>query len=48
MRDKNKLNERIEYVKKTIQKENNTTKTVKKLAKQLFLSERTIYNDLAK
>lgn len=48
MRDKSKVEDRSNYVKKIIEKAPNTDKAVKKLAKQLFLSIATIYNDLAK
>lgn len=48
MRDKIKVKERSNYVKKVIEKAPSTDKAVKKLAKRLFLSIATIYNDLAK
>ncbi len=37
---------RARYVKKRIEDTRNTTQEVKKLAKELFLSERTIERDL--
>ena len=48
MRDKISLENRSKYVKKIVEKSSSTDKAVKKLAKQLFLSIATIYNDLAK
>lgn len=48
MRDKTLLKKRSNYVKKIIEKKNNTSKTVKQLSRKLFLSESTIYKDLAK
>ena len=48
MRDKTALEDRSKYVKKIIEKAQSTDKAVKKLAKILFLSVATIYNDLAK
>ena len=48
MRNKIKLEERSNYVKKVIAKASNTDKAVKKLSKELFISERTIYRDLTK
>lgn len=46
MRDPLLLKERSEYVKKVIAKSPSTHIAVEKLAKRLFLSERTIYKDL--
>lgn len=37
---------RAKYVKKCVSESKNCTKVVKKLAKELFLSERTIERDL--
>ena len=45
-RDKERLNKRREYVKQKIWVAKNTDSEVKKLARRLFLSERTIYKDL--
>lgn len=44
----NTLEKRSDYVKKVISKSNNTDKTAKILAKELYLSVRTIYRDLVK
>lgn len=44
--NKSKIDERKEYVKDVVNKSENTTKAVEKLANELFLSERTIWRDL--
>ena len=44
--NKSKLAERRAYVKKEVWKAKSSTKQVKKVAKKLFLSESTIWNDL--
>ena len=48
MRDKKKLEQRSNYVKKIVAKSQSTQKAVEKLAKDLFVSESTIYKDLAR
>lgn len=44
--NKSKLDERRQFVKKTVWKSKNSTKAVKQVAKKLFLSESTIWKDL--
>lgn len=46
--NKHKLDERKRYVKKRVEKVKNKTSEIKRLADELFLSERTIKNDLQK
>ena len=46
MRDKALVEDRSNYVKKVVAKAASTDKAVKKLAKRLFVCERTIYRDL--
>ncbi|KKN24457.1 hypothetical protein LCGC14_0894820 [marine sediment metagenome] len=48
MRDKSLVKDRSNYVKKVVAKATSTQKAVSNLAKKLFISERTIYRDLAK
>ena len=48
MRDKSLVKDRSDYVKKVVAEATSTDITVKKLAKKLFISERTIYRDLAR
>ena len=48
MRDKALVEDRSNYVKKVVAEAKSTDTAVKKLAKKLFISERTIYRDLAK
>ena len=48
MRNKSLVEERTKYVKKIIEKAVNNHQAVKKLAKELFVCESTIYKDLAK
>jgi hypothetical protein len=43
---KNKIQERREYVKSVVNQSPNTTEAVRELADELFLSERTIWYDL--
>jgi len=43
-----KLKERAQYVKERVGKVNNKTTEIKRLAKELFLSERTIRRDAEK
>ncbi len=45
---KNILEKRAEYVKKEVNKSKNTTKAIKRLSNELYLSERTIERDLKK
>jgi len=47
MRDKGKMQQRSDYVKGIVSKSKHTAEAVQKLSKQLFISERTIYRDLA-
>lgn len=49
-RDTEKLNKRRCYIRDTIENKStqSTTKTVKQLSKELFLSQSTIWKDLAK
>jgi len=47
-RDKEKMQKRSEHVKAVVSKTPSVSKAIKKLAKELFLSERTIYRDLEK
>lgn len=44
--NKSKLEQRREYVKEQINSAPNTTQAVKELSDKLFLSEKTIWNDL--
>lgn len=48
MRDQDKLQKRSDYVKRIVSKATSTQNAVEKLAKKLFVSESTIYKDLAK
>lgn len=48
VRDKIKLEERHIYFKKVIAKSPRTHEAVKKLADKYYISERTVYRDLAK
>lgn len=48
VRDKDKLEERHIYFKKIVAKATRTHKAVKKLAEKYYISERTVYRDLAK
>jgi DeoR/GlpR family transcriptional regulator of sugar metabolism len=43
---KSKIDERREYVKEVVSRSPRTTRAVKDLSEQLFLSEQTIWNDL--
>ena len=45
---KKRLEARAHYVKQVVNNSKKTTKAVAKLANELFLTERTIYNDLKK
>lgn len=47
-RDQALSDKRAKFIQKYIQKAKSTTKAVKKLKKRLFISEATIYRDLAK
>lgn len=47
-RDQLMLDKRARYIQKQIHKAKSTAKAVKKLKKRLFISEGTIYRDLAK
>jgi len=47
MRDGSLIQKRREYVKKIVSKSTHTHEAVQKLASELFVSERTIYKDLA-
>lgn len=47
-RDQEILEKRARYIQKQIQRANSTAKAVKRLKKRLFVSEATIYRDLAK
>jgi len=47
-KDKEVKKARAKYVQGVINKSKNTDKAVKKLSRELYLSERTIYNDLKK
>ena len=46
--NKNKLEERAKYVQKRVDKVNNKPTEIKRLADELFLSEKTIRKDLGK
>ena len=46
MRDKGKMQDRSKYVKRIVSKSKSTQEAVCKLARKLFVSERTIYRDL--
>lgn len=48
MRNKSLVKDRSKYVKSVVEKAPSTHQAVKKLAKQLFVCESTIYKDLAK
>lgn len=48
IRDKNKLEDRSDYVKMMVAKSQSTQEAVERLAKKLFISERTVYRDLVK
>ena len=48
IRDKDKLEDRSDYVKKIVAKSQSTQEAVEKLARKLFISERTVYRDLVK
>lgn len=48
MRDQVKLQQRSDYVKKIVAKSQSTQEAVEKLARKLFVSESTIYKDLAR
>lgn len=48
IRDKDKLEDRSDYVKRIVAKSQSTQEAVEKLARKLFISERTIYRDLVK
>ena len=48
IRDKGKLEDRSDYVKKIVAKSQSTQEAVERLAKKLFISERTVYRDLVK
>ncbi len=41
-------NKRAKYIQETVRNSTRTDEAVSRLSKELFLSERTIYNDLAK
>lgn len=45
---KNKLKNRSDYFKKVVSKSTRTHEAVKKLANKYYISERTVYRDLAK
>ena len=46
MRDQIKLQQRSDYVKQMVAKSTSTQEAVEKLARKLFISERTVYRDL--
>ena len=46
IRDEQKLKNRSDYVKLMVAKSISTQEAVEKLAKKLFISERTVYRDL--
>ena len=48
IRDKTKLEHRSNYVKSVVAKSQSTQEAVEKLARKLFISERTVYRDLVK
>jgi len=48
IRDRDKLEDRSDYIKSVVQQSASTHKAVKELAKDLFISERTVYRDLVK
>ena len=48
IRDKDKLQDRSNYVKKVVAQSISTQNAVERLAKKLFISERTVYRDLVK
>ena len=48
IRDKDKLKDRSDYIKRVVQESARTHKAVKQLSKDLFISERTVYRDLVK
>ena len=48
IRDKNKLEDRSDYIKSMVAKSQSTQEAVERLAKKLFISERTVYRDLVK
>ena len=48
IRDKSKLEDRSDYVKRIVSKSQSTQEAVERLAKKLFISERTVYRDLVK
>jgi DeoR/GlpR family transcriptional regulator of sugar metabolism len=45
---KSKIEQRREYVKEVVNRSARTSRAVKDLSEQLFLSERTIWDDLNK
>ena len=48
IRGKNKLEDRSKYFKKIVSKSTKTHEAVIKLAEEYYISERTVYRDLAK
>ena len=44
--NKTKIDKRREFVKEVVNSSTSSTKAVRKLAKDLYLSERTIWDDL--
>lgn len=44
----NRIEKRIEYIKRIVSEAPRTQRAVEKLSKELFISERTIYRDLAR
>lgn len=47
-KDKDQKDARAKYIQGVVNKAKNTDKAVKKLSKELYLSERTIYGDMKK
>jgi len=45
---KSLLDKRAEHIKWVVNNRKNTPRTIEKLSRELFLSERTIYRDLRK
>ena len=48
IRDQSKLEDRSDYVKRIVAKSQSTQKAVERLARKLYISERTVYRDLVK
>jgi len=43
-----RIEKRVQYIKRIVSEAPKTQRAVEKLAKELFISERTIYRDLAR